>query len=764
MSHVTPLQSSFNGGELSPRLRDRIDLSVRQIGVEKMLGYLPLLQGAAEACPGTVHIAAARDDNVRIIPYIFNATQSYVVELTDNKARFYTNGVRIEDDGAPYEISTPWAGLDLAELTYEQSQDVLYIYHPDVQTRKLSRTSATTFALTSIVFEGGPFLPRNKSRSITVQASTSEGLVTLTASSAIFQESDVDRLFRMEAVDLGGIPTWDAGMTVSIGDLRQSNGNVYQAMTTGKTGGNAPIHVEGVEWDGMNSNDVNDQKFGIQWAYLHDRFGLSRIAEYISGTVVKANVIRRLPYSVSATGSYGSAYNGYTPSEFDPETDSWVAPGVAGNRRTWRWQFGAFSNSTGWPHCGRVFDERHCVAVDSTIYASVQGDLDNFAPLNELGDMSRDMAFTHALPSADAIRWMAVDDKLLVGTATAEWVLGPSSAAAGIGPGAVQARRQSGNGAALNMPMMADGRVVFVQRSRANLIEFGYRVERDRFEAPELMRYADHIGNRGIVDLAYQNAPVRMQWIVLDDGDLACALYQPSEDALGWATRKLGGGWTAKSICIIPDETGRYDELWIAAAAPDGSGHILRMQRVRSAASTDPLRVMTDAAWIYDDVENPTNEIEIPWLAGETVDVVADAGLYERVTLGEDGKGTLSQEYHQIIAGLPFPAELDLLSFEAGGDNGAALGKKSRINRVALSMVASAPPQIIVQGQEEHISVDDQYIVGEREPLFTGLAWVQTVGEWDRTRRISLRRTTPYPQTITGVMAETTVQQHGGQE
>src|SRR5690606_38207182 len=156
--------------------------------------------------------------------------------------------------------------------------------------------------------------------------------------------------------------------------------------------------------------------------------------------------------------------------------------------------------------------------------------------------------------------------------------------------GAVQSRKQSGNGATLAMPILTDGRVVFIQRSRSQLMEYGYRVDRDRYETPNLLRFADHIGDRGIKEIAYQNAPAQLIWAVLDNGTLACCVYEPSEEVLGWAQRELGAGWRAVSIATIPDEEGRYDELWIAARDPADNNHILRMQRIRSATNSSRLR------------------------------------------------------------------------------------------------------------------------------------------------------------------------------
>ncbi len=774
MSTVTPLQSSFNGGALSPRVHHRPELAIRSIGVEKMLGWLPLLQGSAEACPGTIRVAGARAPVMRLIPYIFNETQAYIVEITDGKMRFYTNDARIETEpGVAYEIDAPWSADQLSEIMFEQSLDALYLYHGAVQTRKLQRTSATTFALNLVEFTGGPFLPRNKSKALTVTASSTEGTnVVLTASAPLFAATDIGRLFRMEAVDLGSIPAWDVGMSITAGQLRQSNGAIYQAVSTGKTGGVAPIHTEGVEWDGMGTADANSQVYGVQWAYLHDRFGLLRITEFTSNVSVKATVLRRLPYSVSTSVNYSSVYNPvlggiyHFPTEFDPNDYEWEPPteggAVAGTPATWRWQFGAFSDTSGWPQCGVIFEERHCVGHWSTVHGSVIDDLEDYSPLNELGDPSRDMAFRHTLPSAAFIRWMAIDDQLLIGTSQAEWTLGPSSATQGIGPGATKATPQSGYGAAKAMPVMTDGRVLFPQRARRKVHEYAYRLDRNRFETPDLMRHADQIGSRKFVELAYQTEPGRLLWGVLADGGLAAALYEPKEEALGWATRDLPTDWAAVSICTIPDPAGEFDTLYIGAADHNGDGQVLRMQRIRDVTDANRMRVMTDASWIHDGAA--TGAISIPWLAGKTVDAVADNIAYLGIVLDGAGNGVLpgGKTATQIIAGLPFAAELDLLPFEAGGDNGPALMKLGKINRVAMVVVNGDAMEFAVQGVVEPFEIDDQPVMDVASPLRSGFFWCQAPGSWDRHRKISIRRTLPVPTTLCGVMAETDMQSHGG--
>lgn len=773
MSHVAPAQVSFTAGELSPLVSCRVDLRPREIGVKLMHGWLPRLQGPAEACPGTIDQGPLRAAHAIPIPYVFNRTQSYVVEASAGKLRFFTNNVRLETaPGVAYEIDAPWSAEQLGALYWYQALDALYLYHPSVQTRKLYRTSATTFALDPVIFNGGPFLPRNQNKALTVTASSTEGNVTLTASAALFAATDVGRLFRMEAIDLGSIPAWDVGMAVTAGDLRQSNGAIYQAVSTGKTGGVAPIHTEGVEWDGMGTADANDVVYGVQWAYLHDRFGLLRITAFTDATHVSATVIRRLPYSVSSSVNYSSVYNPvlggiyFMPTAFDPDTYEWAPPAiggsVAGTPATWRWQFGAFSDTSGWPQCGCIWNERHMLGFQATIYGSVIGDLTDFSPLNELGDASKDQALSAQIPAADFIQWMVPDEDLLVGTGSGEHRIGAGSAAEVIGPGAIRRARQSDEGAAPGVPIEASGRVIFVQTARQKLIEFGYAVTRDRYDGPDLTANSEHMGDAGFGRLAWQKEKVRLLWNARDDGTLAATLYKPDQEALGWAWRTLGGGMKATGVCCIPDPDGRFDQLWITAADASGeNGRMLRMARMRDTSDDSRSRIMADACWIHEG--DPATAIAAPHLAGQAVDVLADGLTIPGVVLDGAGGAVLETPARTIIVGAPFPAELHLLPIESGGDNGPALTKVGRIPKAGVYLLNSDGLEIEVDGNVvplETTPFDQPF--GTLPPLFTGSIWCDAFGDWSRERALIVRRVRPTPATLQAVQPDQVIEQHGG--
>ena len=86
-----------------------------------------------------------------LLSFEFNQAQSYVLELTDLKMRFWVNRGQLLLVGVPYEITTPWSAADLIteegtlSLRSVQSADVMWVCHDagTIKPQKLSRLGAT---------------------------------------------------------------------------------------------------------------------------------------------------------------------------------------------------------------------------------------------------------------------------------------------------------------------------------------------------------------------------------------------------------------------------------------------------------------------------------------------------------------------------------------------------------------------------------------------------------------------------------------------
>lgn len=102
-----------------------------------------------------------------------------------------------------YTLDAPYVDVDLFEIRYAQSLDVLYLVHPLYAPRKLTRTAHDAWTLTTIDFQDGPFLDENIT-AVTITPSATTGAITLTASSATFTADMVGRLVRIEQTAQSG--------------------------------------------------------------------------------------------------------------------------------------------------------------------------------------------------------------------------------------------------------------------------------------------------------------------------------------------------------------------------------------------------------------------------------------------------------------------------------------------------------------------------------------------------------------------------------
>ncbi|WP_298164579.1 hypothetical protein [Novosphingobium sp.] len=735
MSLVTPLQSNFTGGELSPFMLGRIDHEVWKVSSLEVTGWVPRPQGPLEACPGFEYVEAAAGP-CRLIPFEPYLTQAYQIEMSALKFRFYTNDVRIETVGVPVELAHPYTlpQVKALDYTFSPDGDTMWFWHRDVAPNQLFRTGATTFTLQSFAFQNGPFEDRNADKTRTVQASASSGAVTLVANQPLFDPGDVGGLFEMEFIDLSTIPHWMVGMTVTAGMRVVSvNGKVYQHSSGTITGSVAPTHNEGTQYDGINGNDVNAKgPYGCAWTYLYSAIGRLKITAYTDSTHVTATVTQDL----------------------------------ASTNATWRWRFGAFSPKRGWPQHGAIIQDRLILSKDNVRYASQIGLYDDFDRFNENGDIGDDQAFISPLTDPNEIAWMQSGNNLFTGGAREEGVMQQSSAARGIAPGNIRNTVNSRRGSAVVRPVDLDGKPVFLQRNRRKVLRVTDTTY-ERLGVEDMTRYADHIGNSPIVEMAKQSEPMPLLWSVHEDGMLKGCLLMPEEAILGWFNRPLGGGMLARSIsaCTAPD--GTREDLWIAAETPDGAWFVMKMAPFRNAGEYDENGIMCDAALTYDGP--PASVFTAAHLAGKTVEIIADGAVLGTFTL--DGTGTVDLSgygddgaFSKVMLGLPYACRWRSLPPEAGGDNGPAMFKIGRTAKVWLRVQNSLGLRVTVDGAAN--SARDVESQTTDSPLDVALPFLtqdiplDTVGDYDGLNVIEVERTAAKQSTILAVMQQ--VKKAGG--
>jgi hypothetical protein len=168
-------QMNMSRGEFSPRTLARMDVDMYQAGMEEILNFIVMRQGGVIRRPGLEYMATSlqTDGTTKLLPFVFgvlaDGPQSYIIELTDFKARFYNINGLITSGGVPVELVTPWAEGQLNALDYVQSADVLYVTHKRHATQKITRTSDTVWTISEYVPLDGPYLDESEGKSTTLK-------------------------------------------------------------------------------------------------------------------------------------------------------------------------------------------------------------------------------------------------------------------------------------------------------------------------------------------------------------------------------------------------------------------------------------------------------------------------------------------------------------------------------------------------------------------------------------------------------------------
>ena len=739
MSIIRSIINSFNGGELSPRMMGRSDTAVYQIGLEVCENFVPTVEGPIVKRPGFEYICPADDSATWLSTFRFNLTQDYVIEWGEEKARFFTNGGRIETaPGVAYEVATPYQASEVSALSFQQSYDRLYIAHRSHKLAALTRTAAATFAHQYLTVRNGPFRDGNSNEAVRVSANgVVEGAtVTLTATSAIFASGHVGGLFRLEAFDFSNVRAWEAGRKdISPGMKVRNEGKVYtnSSAGTGITGGIAPIHTEGTEWDGTGTKDINDAgDYGVPWTYVHDRYGILEILTVAGdGLSATAKVVRRLPDSLLTVPS-------------------------------WRWAFGAFSNAYGWANLVTIWNSRMILIKDFDIHGSVVGDYGggqvNFATTNSSGSTAADLAFRQTLATEDPALWVVGDRKLIVGTASREIAIGAVNSSLAVSGDNLGAEPQSFYGSDHVYPAQIASSTIFVQRGGRKLREVGYDFSRDRYIANNLTVWARHVTRGGIGQMAFQKEPEELLFCTRGDGQVAVHPHAPDQEIKGFSRIVPASNGQILSAVCVTDQDGVDDEFW-ALILRDGKKSIERMARWRDDG--DPLEeaFFVDSGLTVLAAAGQTHFAGATHLAGKPVAVLAAGAVVEGVIVDDTGSFDIPvkaapNEPFRVTVGLPYTARCVTLRPELKLNGQTSVGLKHRIVRIAMRVLETVGLRVGGRGEKLDNLFDRPAQAQMDSPVqpYTGDSSKAVSTSWGSNGQAEFVSDAPLPATIIAAM------------
>ena len=171
---VQQVITDFSTGEISPLSEGRVRTEQYSSACRTLENFVVSARGGVRRRSGMHFVAESKKDGpVRLMPFIFNREQSYILELGDKYMRFHrSDGTIVEGpetfladkfgdkmkrrrlndistyaEGDIYEIETPWSAEEIWDLHFAQANDVMILVHESHPPKRLGRYGGTDWRI-----------------------------------------------------------------------------------------------------------------------------------------------------------------------------------------------------------------------------------------------------------------------------------------------------------------------------------------------------------------------------------------------------------------------------------------------------------------------------------------------------------------------------------------------------------------------------------------------------------------------------------------
>jgi hypothetical protein len=456
------------------------------------------------------------------------------------------------------------------------------------------------------------------------------------------------------------------------------------------------------------------------------------------------------------------------------------------------WKLGAWSGvyfdspdfdfwGVGWPSVCVFHEQRLTFArtytEPQTLWMSRPNDYGNFSPTELDSQVTDENAISYTLVSrqVNEVRWLESGPVLIVGTSGGEFqVKAASSIAAPLTPSNISVTPQSTIGATSRTTgKRVNGAVMFLDRAGRKLRHMQYNFELDAFVTKDLNILSDHIitnsdATTGL-QIAFQQEPNQLMWVLREDGKLACLTYEPDQEVYAWTKHYLGAGATAaiiEDMCVITSPTGDQDRLYFIVKRVINSATVYYLERLedlfKPTSSTDISgQPFTDCALIYSGA-SATTISGLTHLIGETVRVLADGIDVGSKVVNGSGQITLSTAATYVRVGYQADATMQTLRPEAPQPGGTSQGKIKRVHEVVVRVRDTRDFRI---GADVN-NLIEQKMRGVQDPigneaastaLFSGDVRCALEKSWTTDGQFIIIQTRPYNLHVISIMPDVTV-------
>jgi len=536
MARVAVELTNFTGGELSPRLDGRNDLTKYSSGCSTLENLVVYPHGAAARRPGTTFVAEVANsaNKTRLIPFEFSTTQTYMLEFSNLKIRvFKDSGSVLEGDKTISAITKANPAVVTANSHgYENGDEVLI---------------SSVAGMTQV--NGKRFLVKGKSTN-TFQLTDKEGDNVNSTNFTTYSSGGVaNKIFEI-TTPYTTAQLFDIKFAQSA-DVMYITHPSHEVEKLSRTGHTAWTLTD-VDFTKGPMQDANTTTTTLNPGQASVGTSIALVASAITGINSGSGFL------ATDVGRFVFLSDGYAKITAVTNTTNAVMTIITAldnANATANWQLGAFSDTTGHPSCVTFFEQRLVFAGTTnqpqSIFFSRSGDYENM-DANIGGTIADDDAIIYTIASnqVNAIRFMTSTRTLIIGTAGGEFTVSGGGTDSAVTPTNILIKKQSNHGAA-NVDAIAVGNAtLFLQRAKRKIRELAYNFDVDGYVAPDMTILAEHITEGGLTQIAYQQEPNQIIYGVRGDGELVGLTYQREQQVTAWHRHIFGGRFGIATITV----------------------------------------------------------------------------------------------------------------------------------------------------------------------------------------------------------------------
>jgi hypothetical protein len=546
---VKVIQPNLAGGEVSDAIAARVDIDKYKTSLYKCENFFPQVHGGLTNRPGLQFLAEAKGTGTtRLIPFEFNTTQTYVLEVGDQYIRVFKDAGQVLDTSVSLTITGATAAdpVVITTSTSHSLSDGESVYITGVA--GMTQLNGRTFNITSLT-----------ATTFSIQNSAGAD-VDGSAYTAYTSGGTADKVFEL-ATPYVAADIFDLEYVQSADVMTITHPNY------------APRDLTRTDHDAWTLSTITfAPSQAAPTGVSVTATGGSTTFTYAVTAVNEETLEESLPATGSSSTSKDAAWD---------NTVTWTAAAGAGTYNIYREENGIYGfvgraegtsfnddnidpdGSDTPPKARNPFnaagDYPSTVGYHQQrrIFANTDNDTQKFF-MSQTGNISN-MSFSSPQKDDDAItvtiasrqvneirHFVSLSD-LVILTSGGEWLVEGIDGV--ITPSGIQVKPQSYYGSTNLTPIVAGDIVIYMQPGQT-VRDLGYKYESDSYSGNDLSVLARHLFDyNSVSDWSFAQAPHNLIWCVRDDGICLSLTYSREQNVFGWSRHTTQGDF--KSVAAI---------------------------------------------------------------------------------------------------------------------------------------------------------------------------------------------------------------------